>query len=54
MKSTIVEHLEPGFEPVALFELMEREAGNSILQLPGWRKLLSGRPPSHAKKQIGG
>jgi hypothetical protein len=40
--------------PRPLFELMEREAGDSILQLPGWRKLHSRRPPSVAKKRIGG
>jgi hypothetical protein len=35
--------------PMPLFELMEREAADSILQLPGWRKLHSGSSPSHAK-----
>jgi len=40
--------------PMPLFELMEREAGDSILQLPAWRKLHSGSPPSRAKKRNGG
>jgi hypothetical protein len=40
--------------PMPLFELMEREAGDSILQLPAWRKLHSGRPPSHAEQRTGG
>jgi len=36
--------------PMPLFELMEPEAGDSILQLPAWRKLRSGSPSWNAKR----
>jgi len=54
MKSTIVKHLDPEFEPVAvvwsddtltltipmpLFLRIEQEAENSVLQIPAWSKL---------------
>ena len=38
--------------PMPLFELMEREAGDSLLQLPGWKKLRSEGSPPNATKRI--
>jgi hypothetical protein len=39
--------------PMPLFELMEREAGDSILQLPGWKKLRSESSPANGTKRSG-